>query len=220
VGWTDGWKMFRGLKEANCCARGRAHSGLASSNPLCVFQESLCRAQRPGVSTLRSTATPFLRSSPATEDGEDGRRPSAAFPRGISNYAWVNWNCYTIPISEFGLNSDLSRTARETFFTCVLAPWRLCVKEFNGMYAAWSVVRSLLPVVPCSLISAFQISKFQYFRHDPQPSPCGIAAIIPRGETLNSQPSSHHVPNVYPNVPYVFFDVLNMSGQNGVKPIY
>ena len=97
--------MFRGLKEANCCARGRAHSGLASSNPLCVFQESLCRAQRPGVSTLRSTATPVLRSSPATEDGEDGRRPSAAFPRAISNCAWVNWNCYTIPISVFGLIS-------------------------------------------------------------------------------------------------------------------
>jgi hypothetical protein len=25
--------MFRGLNEAGCCARGRAHSGLASSNP-------------------------------------------------------------------------------------------------------------------------------------------------------------------------------------------
>jgi hypothetical protein len=31
--------------------------------------------------------------------------------------------------------------------------------------------------------------------------PCGIAAIIPRGETLNSQPSSHHVPNVTNDVP-------------------
>ena len=84
---------------------------------------------------------------------------------------------------------------------CRAAPWRLCVKEFNGMDTAWSVVRSLLPVVPCSLISAFQISKFQRFRLDPQPSPCGIAAIIPRGETLNHQPSSHHVPNVIMDVP-------------------
>jgi len=30
VGWTGGWEMFRGLNEASCCARGRAHSDRAS----------------------------------------------------------------------------------------------------------------------------------------------------------------------------------------------
>ena len=45
--------------------------GLAQSKTLRVFQESSCRAQRLGV-----------------------RRPSAAFPRGISNVTKVNWNCY------------------------------------------------------------------------------------------------------------------------------
>ena len=79
--------------------------GLAQSKTLRVVGSCRNSRQRPGVSTLRSTATPVLRSSPATEDGEDGRRPSAAFPRAISNCAWVNWNCYTIPISEFGLNA-------------------------------------------------------------------------------------------------------------------
>jgi len=33
VGWTDGWKMFRGSNEAGCCARGRAHSGVDESTP-------------------------------------------------------------------------------------------------------------------------------------------------------------------------------------------
>ena len=45
--------------------------GLAQSKTLRVFQASSCRAQRLGV-----------------------RRPSAAFPRGISNGTKVNWNCY------------------------------------------------------------------------------------------------------------------------------
>jgi len=45
--------------------------GLAHSKTLRVFQESLCRAQRLGL-----------------------RRPSAAFPRDMSNCANVNWNCY------------------------------------------------------------------------------------------------------------------------------
>ena len=45
--------------------------GLAQSKTLRVFQESSCRARRFGV-----------------------RRPSAAFPGGISNSAHVNWNCY------------------------------------------------------------------------------------------------------------------------------
>src|ERR1017187_851204 len=56
-----------------------------------VFQESSCRAQRLGLSTLRSTAT------------EDGRRPSAAFPNGISNCAHVNRNCYVVPSSNNGM---------------------------------------------------------------------------------------------------------------------
>jgi len=62
--------------------RAAKEEGLAQSKTLRVFQKSSCRAQRLGVSTLRSTATPVLRSSPATEDGEDGRRPSAAFSSG------------------------------------------------------------------------------------------------------------------------------------------
>ena len=33
VGWAGDWKMFRGLHEASCCARGRARSGMASSHP-------------------------------------------------------------------------------------------------------------------------------------------------------------------------------------------
>jgi hypothetical protein len=45
--------------------------GLAHSKTLRVFQESSCRAQRLGL-----------------------RRPSAAFPRGISTCANVNWNRY------------------------------------------------------------------------------------------------------------------------------
>jgi hypothetical protein len=49
--------------------------------------------------TARPPSAVLLRPSSAvphcgTEDGEDGRRPSAAFPRGKSNYAKVNWNCY------------------------------------------------------------------------------------------------------------------------------
>ena len=46
---------------------------LAHSKTLHVFQESSCRAQRPGL-----------------------RRPSAAFPRDISNRANDNWNCYSL----------------------------------------------------------------------------------------------------------------------------
>jgi hypothetical protein len=45
--------------------------GLAQSKTLRVFQESSCRAQRLGV-----------------------RRPSAAYPKGISNGTKVKWNCY------------------------------------------------------------------------------------------------------------------------------
>src|SRR5450759_623782 len=48
--------------------------GLAHSKTLRVFQESSCRAQRLGL-----------------------RRPSAAFPRGISNCTHVNWNYYNLP---------------------------------------------------------------------------------------------------------------------------
>jgi hypothetical protein len=44
---------------------------LAHSKTLRVFQESLCCAQRLGL-----------------------RRPSAAFPRDVSNCANVNWNCH------------------------------------------------------------------------------------------------------------------------------
>ena len=69
--------------------RAAQAEGLAQSKTLRVFQESSCRAQRLGVSTLRSTAT------------EDGRRPSSAFPRGISNVTKVNWNCY-IPKNVLG----------------------------------------------------------------------------------------------------------------------
>src|ERR1039458_10257852 len=47
--------------------------GLAHSKTLRVFQESSCHAQRLEL-----------------------RRPSAAFPGGISNCADVNWNCYRI----------------------------------------------------------------------------------------------------------------------------
>jgi len=50
---------------------------LAQSRTLRVFQESSCCAQRLGV-----------------------RRPSAAFPRGISNCANVNWNCYSVPARQ------------------------------------------------------------------------------------------------------------------------
>jgi hypothetical protein len=45
--------------------------GLAHSKTLRVFQESSCRAERLGL-----------------------WRPSASFPRGISNCDNVNWNCY------------------------------------------------------------------------------------------------------------------------------
>src|SRR5450759_3590962 len=45
--------------------------GLAHSKTLRVFQASSCRAKRLGL-----------------------RRPSAAFPRGVSNCAHVNWNRY------------------------------------------------------------------------------------------------------------------------------
>lgn len=55
--------------------------GLAYSKTLRAFQKSSCRAQRLGLSTLRSTAT------------GDGQWPSAAFPRGVSNCAWVNCLC-------------------------------------------------------------------------------------------------------------------------------
>jgi hypothetical protein len=48
--------------------RAAKAEGLAQSKTLRVFQESSCRAQRLGL-----------------------RRPSAAFPRGISNCANVNW---------------------------------------------------------------------------------------------------------------------------------
>ena len=64
--------------------------GLAHSKTLRVFHESLCRAQRLGLSTLRSTAT------------EDGRRPSAAFPNDILNCANVTWNCYRRGNKKFG----------------------------------------------------------------------------------------------------------------------
>jgi hypothetical protein len=53
--------------------------GLAHSQTLRVFQESSCRAQRLG---LRP------------------RCIGAAFPRGISNCAHVNWNCYTLTVSN------------------------------------------------------------------------------------------------------------------------
>jgi hypothetical protein len=33
AGWAGGWEMFRVLNEASCCARGRAHSGMALSAP-------------------------------------------------------------------------------------------------------------------------------------------------------------------------------------------
>jgi hypothetical protein len=59
--------------------------GLAQSRTLRVFQESSCCAQRLGVSTLRNTAT------------EDGRRPSAAFPRGISNCANLTGTAIVFP---------------------------------------------------------------------------------------------------------------------------
>jgi len=56
--------------------------GLAHSKTLRVFQESSCRAQRLGL-----------------------RRPSAAFPNGISNCAHVNWNRYIFTRSARWLQS-------------------------------------------------------------------------------------------------------------------
>jgi hypothetical protein len=53
--------------------RAAKAEGPAHSKMLRVFQESSCRAQRLGL-----------------------RRPSAAFPRGISNCAKVNWNCHSV----------------------------------------------------------------------------------------------------------------------------
>jgi len=89
--WPLGEKKKK-VARAHCHWRTKVHSGisrtfvflqsargLAHSKTLRVSQESSYRARRLGVSTLRSTATPVLRSSPATEDGEDGRRPAAAF---------------------------------------------------------------------------------------------------------------------------------------------
>jgi hypothetical protein len=51
--------------------RAAKAEGLAQSKTLRGFQESPCRAQRLGL-----------------------QRPSVAFPKGISNCAHVNWNCY------------------------------------------------------------------------------------------------------------------------------
>jgi hypothetical protein len=53
--------------------RAAKAEGLAHSKTLRVFQESSCRAQRHGL-----------------------RRPSAAFPRCISNRANVNWNRHSL----------------------------------------------------------------------------------------------------------------------------
>jgi hypothetical protein len=64
-------KFMRESREHFVCLQSAR--GLAHSKTLRVFQESSCRAQRPGL-----------------------RRPSAAFPRDISNRANVNRKCYSL----------------------------------------------------------------------------------------------------------------------------
>jgi hypothetical protein len=76
-GPVDLWPFILSLAHKSSCGKlatyfvfWQSARGLAHSKTLRVFQESSCRAQRLGV-----------------------RRPSAAFPRDISNRAQVNWDC-------------------------------------------------------------------------------------------------------------------------------
>jgi hypothetical protein len=66
------WQSASRRRAEAALWRAAKAEGLAHSKTLRVFQESSCRAQRLGL-----------------------RRPSAAFPRDMSNCANVNWNCHS-----------------------------------------------------------------------------------------------------------------------------
>jgi len=69
------------ISRTSCLLAKRQRAG-ALQDALRISGIIVSRAQRLGLSTLRS--------SPATEDGEDGRRPSAAFPRGICSLSFFD----------------------------------------------------------------------------------------------------------------------------------